>query len=985
MSREDFDIPEVFRRAMEEAGWRDGENTGGGGNDGGSGGGNGGGGDDGRRPFPPRPDGQPRVNRTLWLFGAVLILILSFNWVVTTYTDWLWFGELGYQSVWLKQWGVQIASFAAAFVIAAAFLLINWHLARRRAIRATQPFSPQFLAPAGISYLITAVALFLAFAFASGGAAQWEELLRFVYRSPFGTAEPIFNRDVSFYLFELPVFEFLQSWLLSLVLVTLLGLIPIYAINSLPDIQRGTWRPGEMSALRKHVVLLGTLLLVLWAVGYIFDLFGLLYSPRGVVFGASYTDMNASRWALWAQLITLLVTAGALLLNYGRFRPRPFLVAGGLWLVATVLVGGIYPGLLQRYAVEPNEIERERPYIEHNIELTRLAFQLDDVNATPFGEIDLLSEQDVNVNRNVLNNVRLWDYRPLQATYTQLQALRPYYQFSEVDIDRYEIDGEVRQVMLAARELDKNNLPAPSWVNRNLEFTHGYGIVMNPVAEITPDGQPQFYIKDLPPQSTIDLEVTRPEIYYGELTTDAVFVSSGREEFSYPSGNENVYTSYAGTGGVKLDSFLKRLAFAIRLGDANVLLSDEINSDTRIQFYRQVQDRVRKIAPFLALDGDPYIVVTPDGRLVWIQDAYTVSNRFPYSTPIVLANGAINYIRNSVKIVVDAYNGTVDFYISEPDDPIIQTYDKAFPGLFRPFADFPEELRTHVRYPVDLFNVQAQQYLTYHMQDVRVFYNKEDLWEIPREVFSSGEEVGGRQPQEQLMEPYYVYLQLPGEPAPEYLLIQPFVPAGKNNMIAWMAARNDGENYGERIVYELPKQELVFGPLQIEGRIDQEPEISQQFSLWDQRGSSVIRGNLLVIPVNDSFVYVEPIYLLSETSALPELKRVIVATDTRIAMRETLNEALVALLLDEAGETIAAEIEAGVTDNTAVPEQQPTPQSPDVAGPVDASVEELIQSANTHFEAAEAAQRSGDWARYGEEIEALQVDLQRLLELTGRQ
>ena len=959
MSREDFDIPEVFRRAMEEAGWR------GEGNDGEGDGDNGGGG-------PPRPQGSPvKFNRSIWIIGLLFILLLSFNWVVNVYTDWLWFTELSYDEVWLKQWAVRLTVFVVAIVIAAAVLLGNWLIARRRAIRNTSPFHPQFLTPSGVGWLIAGVALFLAFTFASGAASQWEELLLFLNRIPFAIDDPIFNRDVGFYIFELPVYEFLQGWLLSLTFLALLGILPIYAINQLPDIQRGRWRPQESVDLRRHVALLAGLFLALWSIGYLFDIFGLLYSPRGVVFGASYTDMNASLWALRAQFLFMALTSLAVFYNIFRFSFRPVLITGGLWLAATFLLGGLYPGLLQRYAVEPNEMERERPFIDHNINFTRQAFDLDSIEVRPWDSVTDLSEQDLELNEDVVRNVRLWDYRPLQRTYEQLQALRPYYQFSLIDIDRYEIDGEVRQVMLAGRELNKANLPAPSWVNRNLEFTHGYGIVMNPVDSITSDGQPEFFIQDLPPQSNIDLEVERPEIYYGELTTDAVFVSSGREEFSYPSGSENVYSSYEGDGGVPLDSFLKRVAFAIRLGDANVLLSDEIDSGTRVQFHRSIQDRVRQIAPFLAMDSDPYIVALDD-RLVWIQDTYTISDNYPYSTP---APSGVNYIRNAVKVVVNAYDGQVDFYVADDDDPIIQAYDKALPGLFQPFSEFPPELISHIRYPQDLFDIQGEQFLAYHMTDNRVFYNKEDLWAIPMEIFDGNE---------QTMEPYYVYLRLREEVDPEYLLIQPFTPAGKQNMIAWMAARNDPEHYGELIVYELPKQELVFGPLQVEGRIDQEPEISQQFSLWDQRGSRVIRGNLLVIPLSDSFVFVEPIYLLSDTSALPELKRVIVATDTRIAMRETLGEALLALLVadrleDEAlAEQADREAAAEIEDEAAVP----TPSAP---LPIDATIEELVRSANTHFEAAEDAQKDGDWATYGQELQALNSDLQRLMELAGNE
>jgi uncharacterized membrane protein (UPF0182 family) len=956
MSRDNFDIPEVFRRAMEEAGWR------------GEGGGENGGDDPGGGEGPHRQQGSPtKFNRSLWLIGLLFILLLSFNWVVSVYTDWLWFTELSYESVWAKQWAVRIVVFIIAFIVAAAMLLGNWLYARRRAIRDTSPFMPQFLAPSGVSWLLAGVALFLAFTFASGATSQWEELLLFLNRIPFDISDPIFDRDIGFYIFALPVYEFLQGWFLSLIFLVLIGVVPIYAINNLPDIQRGRWRPQESIALRRHVAILGGLFLTLWAIGYLFDIYGLLYSPRGVVFGASYTDMNASLWALRAQFLFMILTAFAVFYNFLRFSPRPVLITGGLWLAATFILGGIYPGLLQRYAVEPNEIVREQPYIDHNIQFTRQAFDLNEIEVRPWDNVAVLSQEDLEINEDVVQNVRLWDYRPLQKTYEQLQALRPYYQFSQIDIDRYEIDGEVRQVMLAGRELNKENLPAPSWVNRNLEFTHGYGIVMNPVDSITSDGQPEFFIKDLPPQSSIDLQIERPELYYGEMTNDAVFVASDREEFSYPSGSENVYSNYEGVGGVPLNSLLKRIAFAIRLGDANVLLSDEIDSDTRVQFHRQIAERVRQITPFLAMDRDPYLVALDD-HLVWIQDAYTVSNKYPYSTP---APSGVNYIRNSVKIVVDAYDGKVDYYVSDPDDPIIQAYDKALPGLFKSFSEFPPELISHIRYPQDLFDIQSEQYLAYHMTDTRVFYNKEDLWAIPMEIFDGAE---------QTMEPYYVYLRLREEVEPEYLLIQPFTPASKQNMIAWMAARNDPEHYGELVVYELPKQELVFGPLQVEGRIDQEPEISQQFSLWDQRGSRVIRGNLLVIPLSDSFVFVEPIYLLSDTSALPELKRVIVATDSRIAMRETLGEALLALLEAEGIEDLTAEIDAEAEAELGEETAAPTPGAP---LPLDATIEELIQSANSHFEAAEAAQKEGDWALYGQELQALNRDLQRLLEATG--
>lgn len=957
MSRDNWDIPEVFRRAMEEAGWEGNKGEGGEGG--------------GQRPrIPNRPQRPRGSNRNLWIIGILFLLFISINGIVGVYTNWLWFSELNYQNVWLTSWSYRIFSFVAFFVVAFLVLWGNWQLARRRAVKATPEFYPRFLQIRGVRWVLTAVSLFLAFGFASSIAARWDEFLLFLNRVPYGTADPLFGRDISFYLFELPIYEGLQQWTTSLLLLTLIGTLAIYAVNNVVEIQRGQWRPHESSVLRQHVALLAALILLLWASGYIFEIFNLNYSGRGVVFGASYTDLNASLYALYGQMAFMVLAALIMLLNMFRLSLRPLLVAGALWLGVTVLVGGVYPALLQRYEVVPNELVREGPYIQHNIDYTRMAFNLDKIDVRNFGSIDPLNQDDITANEDVLTNIRLWDYQPLQATYTQLQALRPYYVFGEVDIDRYLIDGQIRQVMLATRELDKTKLPSQSWVNEKLEFTHGYGIVMNPVDRFTADGQPEFFIKNLPPESELELQVTRPEIYYGELTNDEVFVGSDRDEFSYPSGNENVYTSYSGTGGVPLDNYLKRLAFAIRLGDANVLLSNEINTNTRVQLNRDIQRRIHEITPFLELDTDPYIVLTDEGNLIWIQDAFTLSERFPYATPHTPSG--INYIRNAAKITIDAYNGTVTYYIADEQDPIIQSYSNAFPGLFKPLSEVPENLQAHLRYPEDMFTVQTQQYLRYHMTDVRVFYNQEDVWQIPQEIYE-----GSQQP----VEPYYVVMRLPGETDSEYLLIQPLNPIGKDNMIAWMAVRNDPQHYGQLVAYELPKQELVFGPLQIESRINQEPNISEQFSLWDQGGSNVIRGNLLVVPLNNSFLYVEPIYLQADTSALPELKRVIVATDTRITMDLTLDRALEALLLAEPGEIVVEEVD-GETAVITEPDTD-TDTTPIETAPVDASVEELINSANTHFEAAQTAQQNGDWATYGTELEALENDLARLMELTG--
>lgn len=935
------DIPEAFRRAMEEEGWEGGMEE-----EAGNGGG--------------RPPGELQpwwMRRWFWLGGLVLLLVISFNWILTTYTEWLWFTNLGYRQVWLRQWGAEIVSFAAFFGVAAAVLLINWRIAFRRAKRSRRPAGTMnLLALPGLGWLVTAAGLLLAAIFASAAAAQWDGLLRYFYRVPFGQSDPIFGRDLSFYLFELPVYRFVQGWFLPLLLITLLGTLGLYAAGDWRSVQKGSWQPQMQSWVRRHAAVLASFIFGLWAAGYWFSVYNLLYSSRGVAFGASHTDLNAALLALRVQMVVVVLLALAAVANLFIANLRPAIILAGVWVVSAVGLGVIYPAVMQRYVVEPNELALEQPYITHNINFTRLAFGLDQVEVRPFGSVDELDEADLAENDAALQNIRVWDYRPLHTTYVQLQGLRPYYQFPEIDIDRYTINGTTRQVMLAGRELNKAELTAQSWVNQRLEFTHGYGLVMNPVDSFTAEGRPVFFIQDLPPRSPgfaeTELEVSRPEIYFGELMSDVIFVNSGLEEFDYPQGSENVYSSYEGQGGVPLSSALRRLAFALRFGESNLLLSQYITPETQVMFHRQINERVQLIAPFLHLDHDPYLVLA-DGRLTWMMDAYTLSADFPYSQPV--AEG-YNYIRNSVKITLDAYDGSVNFYLARPDDPIIQSYARALPGLFRPLEEMPAELQAHIRYPEDLFEVQTRQYLLYHMTDEQVFYNQEDRWEIPEELLANT--------QAQPMEPYYVFFRLPDEEETEYLLIQPYTPAGKTNMVAWIAARNDLPNYGELVAYELPKQELIFGPAQVEARINQDPLISQQISLWDQSGSQVIRGNLIVIPINNSFLYVEPLYLQATNGAQPELKRVILASGNRVVMRPTLNEALAALLVAPESDIVVEEPEGDGEETT----------SP----PADATLAELIESANAHFEAAEAAQREGDWTTYGRELELLRQDLQRL-------
>jgi uncharacterized membrane protein (UPF0182 family) len=901
---------------------------------------------------------------TTLIIAFVLFLLLRFG--VTMYTDWLWFQSLNFQNVYLTSLLARVAVFFGAGVPFAIIFAGNLILARWFSTRDELFLGQRRTLDLPIfGWLIWVTAFFLGLAVAAAAAPRWMDFLRFFNQAPFGVRDPLFGRDVGFYVFSLPLYHFIQGWLITTLLMTLLGVLIIYFFAQLHNL-----REGEVIVLphvRLHASALGAALFAVIAWGHRLAAFDLLYSPRGVAFGASYTDVHAELPALQAMFWLALIIAGTLLVNVVLRRLWLPLIGVGVWMVVGLVIISIVPGVMQRYIVEPNELAREAPYIEHNIQFTRQAYGLDNADERDFGQVQPLTVGTLEANRATLQNVRLWDYRPLAQTYRQIQEIRLYYAFTDLDIDRYWIDGDYRQVILAARELDQSQLQSVTWVNQHLQFTHGYGVVMNPVNEITPEGLPQLWIKDLPPNISVPLQIDRPEIYYGELTNNYVFVNTSIQEFDYPRGEDNVYTFYQGTGGVPLNSYPKRLAFALRLADANVLLSQYIDNQSRLMFNRRIQDRVRQVAPFLRYDEDPYLALM-DGKLYWIQDAYTVSDRYPYAEPV--SNG-INYIRNAVKVVIDVYNGSMTFYIADPSDPLVQTYAAIYPHLFASQEAMPDSLREHLRYPEGLFTVQATMYQTYHMRDVNVFYNKEDLWSIPREVFSG---------QDQPVEPYYVIIRLPGETQPigaqggeEFMLIQPFTPATKDNLIAWMAGRSDGEHYGQLVVYRFPKQELIFGPLQIEGRIDQNPEISAQLSLWSQRGSQVIRGNLLVIPMERSLLYVEPLYLQAESGQIPELKRIILASGEQVVMAESLADGLVRLFGTEAG-GIAAADKAAPETGAAIAGELPSNLTQQVY--------DLARQADEHYSAAQEALRAGDWATYGAELDAMEKVLQQLLEIT---
>ena len=931
---------------------------------------------------PPPPlfqtGGQQPARNQAWIIiaGIGLLLLVGLGAVKELYTEWLWFQSVTYTQVFLISLYAKIALFAGSALAFFVFFILNLWIARIIAPRLTFPTSDSDqlgLARRMTTIIMFGAGLLLAFLFGSVASGEWQRALTFINAVPFEDVDPVFSENIGFYVFILPIVRFLQMWGTGALVATLVGVVAIYGFTLSFQL---SGEPSHGRSIKAHVSILGIGIFLLLALGYWLDRFDLMYSSGGVVFGPGFTDMNA-RLPVLTVLAGLAVVA-AVLLTVNVFRRGILfpLVGVAAWTVVAIVGGGFYPEFVQRVQVEPRELARESPYLEHNIKFTRQAFGLDLIEEIPFPGKDKPSTQDILDNPETISNIRLWDHDPLRVTYNQLQALRRYYDFFDVDIDRYTLDGELRQVMLSARELLPERLALAglplTWVNERLVYTHGYGLTLSPVNEITEEGLPNRFVENLPPvhsPSMPELEVTRPEIYFGETTRQWVITNTDEQEVDYASEAETKYTRYDGTGGVPLDNFFKRVIFAWQMTDPNILLT-ALREDSQILFHRQIQERVQRIAPFLTLDEDPYLVIHR-GRLVYIQDAYTVTDRYPYSEPYV---GTFNYIRNSVKAVVDAHEGTVDFYISDdPDhpDPIVRTYERVFPGLFKSLEEMPEDLRAHIRYPEDFFRAQADMYMIYHMTDPRVFYSKEDAYSRPRELYLESET-------DQPMDSYYVIMRLPEQEKPEFLLILPFTPVEKANTNAWLAGRSDGPNYGKLLAFSFPKEKLVYGPRQIEARIDQDPEISAQLSLWDQSGSQVLRGNLLFIPIGESYLYVEPIYLQSEEGQLPELKRVIVAAGNEIVMEPNLDASLSKIFG-------AQVVRPGLTDG------QPIAGAPSVgpdtppAAPTAPSTEiaTLARQAQKQYDTAQERLNAGDWAGYGAALQELEQTLQRMVEVAG--
>ena len=919
------------------------------------------------------------LRRSHVVVSALLVIALTVFLVgLRVYTEALWFEELGQAQRYWTVFNTRVLLFLVGFAASILFFFLQ----TRIALSGLEADVRRRLRPALGVYML--FGLVVSIMLGNSCSEWWERVLLYMNQVPFGVSDPVFHRDVSFYVFSLPFLSELRSYFVALLIFSTLGLLVMYLAElgvGMYDLYRPRKPVGRLGDAQRHTLfrlvthlsIQGVLFVALFVFQTVLAIWNLVYSERGAVFGAGFTDVHYQIGA-YKFFIGALVLVGLSFLvgAFSRSRRRTFAAAGvavGVLVLTWIIGVRAVPSIVQHYVVSPNELDKERPYIEYNIDFTRKAFGLDKsrITALDFPVKDGVTPANLTTDSATLQSIRLWDWRVLEATYNQNQSFRLYYRFMDVDIDRYRIGDRPVQVMLAARELDQRRLAEKSktWQNLRLVYTHGYGGCLNPVTIFTREGLPEYWIKDIPPASRFpELGLTRPEIYYGEAYNSHVFVRTSHPEFDYPRGAENVTAFYEGKGGVPLGGGLRKLAYALRFDGLRLLTAKELRPESRIMFKRPIGWRVPSLAPFLAYDNDPYQVVA-DGRIWFMWDAYTTSDHYPYAERYRYRRGhSINYMRNAVKAVVNSYDGTVDFYVFEESDPIIRAYMKIFPGLFKPQSEMPEYLRSHIRYPEDFLKIQAEMYTVYHMDDPSVFYNREDAWQIAQET---------HQEATQQILPYYVVITMPGEQRPEFIQMIPFTPLTtdpanpKHNMVAWLAGRCEGENYGQVLVYNFSKDRLIYGPMQIEIRLNQDETISKDFSLWNQQGSRVIQGNLLVIPLTDNrLLYVQPIYLQATVGKMPELKRVIAASGDALAYADSFEEALGQLVsrAPRAGEQSAA---AGLAGAAEAP-----------------TVQEQVRRAAEHFRRYQQLTGQGRISEAGVELEKLREALDALMKTTGR-
>lgn len=939
-----------------------------------------------------KPKGMDRIHRpkkglSFVVMVIVVILVLLIG-CAGFLTNWMWFDSLGYEKVFwtkfLSQMEIGVPVFLAAMLLVRIYLK---SLKKHYFIEVESHEIPDEKRLNKISWGMSMV--FGLLVGLTAGASTWMDFRQFANATSFGLKDPLFHLDISFYVFKLAFLTKANNIVLGIVVGVVIITLLYYGIlmtvrtpdvferepeepegsetpgeNTIPFTRKYRKKPSEKRTLDLNnsnmsqllhiasgkLTLLGIIFYLMVAMDFLMRQFDLLHVHTGAVYGAGFTDVNVKLWVY--RLIMVLSIVGAVTLCHHMHRKEPKkLVRIPIAIVAVGLLGGVVSFAVQNLLVSPDEINKESKYLERNISYTRHAYGLDNIKVEEFPAEQNLNRQAIRDNSQTITNIRINDYEPVQDFYNQTQSIRQYYDFNDVDIDRYNIDGEQTQTYLAAREINESKISS-TWINRHLKYTHGYGAAVSRVDAVTASGQPDIIVKNIPPESEAkDTDITRPEIYFGELTNDYVIVNTDEQEFDYPNGNENSYSTYKGKAGIKLN-LLNRILFSVREGSMKLLVSSNVNSDSRIIINRNIKDRVEKLMPYLSYEKDPYMTVV-NGKLYWIVDAYTTSSYYPYSEPYSGEVGSTNYIRNSVKVVVDAYNGDTTFYVVDRDDPVARTYQKIYPTLFKDVKEMPEGIRKHIRYPNSLLKIQAGVYTKYHMDQVKVFYQDEDLWDIAHQIYGT---------EEKEMDPSYFIFELPDEKKAEFINMIPFTPKSKQNMTAIMMARNDGNRYGQLLVYKFPKNKTVYGPMQIEAQIDQNTEISKEFSLWNSSGSKYRRGDLFVIPINNSIMYVEPVYLEASNQAIPEMKRVIVAYGDKIAYESTLEDALADLFGEDenGGQSQSASASSGKNNSGK------------------SNTKELIQKANEAYENAVNAQKSGNWKKYGDYLDELEKYLNQL-------